>query len=678
MAKPERVKPAVEPLKRCPTGVALGDETGRDGVENRSRAELLAENDSLRMRLEELQAQREELQARNLELVPLWEKSCSAEEALRAHQDLLEMVVNHVPAGLVVIRGGDLRIQWVNPAYQAIAPGKVMVGKTLDDLWPETGRTFLDLCRQVLATGEPYHAVDELNSISRSPGAPPEAAYFTWSLFRVRLPGEEGWALLCTAWETTKRKKAEAAILKVNQELEVRVAQRTEELAAMVDQLRDEIAERIKAEESIRRLNQLYAVLTETNQAIVRAKDRETLFRDFCSIVVGEGSFLLAWVGLLDEESGRIYAVAADGATGYLHDLVITCNDEPAGLGPTGLAIRDGSFFICNDFQDSPITRPWQEKAGVHGIRASASIALKQEGRVIGALTLYADKKDFFDRQQVDLLRQMGADVSFALDNMVREARSREAERALIEESAERLRASEALREQEQMLIQQSRLAAIGEMIGHIAHQWRQPLNLLGLIVQRLLLFSGQGQCDGALLAESTEREMELIRHMSKTIDDFTNYFKPDKQKTDFKVQESIGSTLSLLKGSLHCTQISVEVVADDDPVIHGYPNEFAQALLNIVANAKDVLMERETADPKVTITARREAGRAVVTIADNGGGIPEEVIGKIFDPYFSTKGPQHGTGVGLYISKNIIERNMGGRLLVRNIPCGAEFRIEV
>jgi len=126
------------------------------------------------------------------------------EEVAQAERLLLETVVKHLPAGINVIRGSDLRLQLVNPAYQAIAPGKEMVGKTLDELWPETQRTFADLCRHVLATGEPHHAVNELNMIRRTPAGPLERAYFTWSLFRVRLPGDEGWALLHTTWETTE------------------------------------------------------------------------------------------------------------------------------------------------------------------------------------------------------------------------------------------------------------------------------------------------------------------------------------------------------------------------------------------------------------------------------------------------------------------------------------------
>lgn len=232
------------------------------------------------------------------------------------------------------------------------------------------------------------------------------------------------------------------------------------------------------------------------------------------------------------------------------------------------------------------------------------------------------------------------------------------------------------LREKDQMLLMQSRQAAMGEMIGNIAHQWRQPLNLLGLTVQQLQLYYDLGDFDRTLLVENVEKSMELINHMSRTIDDFRNFFKPEKEKVEFKVQNSIAQAMSLLEGQN--AQISVELIAKDDPVIWGYPNEFAQVILNILVNAKDALTEREIDNPEITITISSEDSCATVTVADNAEGIPEEIIDKIFEPYFTTKGPQAGTGVGLFMSKVIIEKNMGGRLSVRNKANGAEFRIEV
>jgi PAS domain S-box-containing protein len=234
------------------------------------------------------------------------------------------------------------------------------------------------------------------------------------------------------------------------------------------------------------------------------------------------------------------------------------------------------------------------------------------------------------------------------------------------------------LRDKDRILLLQSRQAAMGEMIGNIAHQWRQPLNTLGLTIQQMELYYDLGEFTGEFLENSARSSMNLIRHMSQTIDDFRNYFRPDKEKVEFRVSESITSTLQLMEDSFKNQQVSIEVVTHADPVVFGYPNEFAQVLLNILINAKDALTENNIGDPRVTLVLRSEGGHAVLTVTDNAGGIPGDIIDKVFDPYFTTKGPQQGTGVGLFMSKTIIEKNMSGQLTVSNVGDGAEFRIVV
>ncbi len=478
--------------------------------------------------------------------------------------------------------------------------------------------------------------------------------------------------------DITTRKQAEEGLRAINQELEQRVLARTAELDKTIDILSGEIYEREVAQKSLLRLNRLYAALSETNHAIIKNQDRDALFSDFCRIAVDYGGYILAWVGLLDPANGEVRIAHASGDMAYLETIRVTANLEPMGAGPTGMAIRSGTYFICNDFQNDPTTLPWHDLAKAHGIFSSASIAIKENDRVIGALALYADETDYFDEQQVELLVQMGLDISFALDNLSRETVRQAAEQALQQETLERLQTAKRLRANEQLLIQQSRQAAMGEMIGNIAHQWRQPLNTLGLTVQQLQLFYELGKVDREFMAQSVNRSMDLIQHMSHTIDDFRNYFKPDKEKVTFKMQEALQSTVTLIGDTLTAHNISTELIALADPVIVGYRNEFSQAVLNILHNAKDILTERNVAHPRVTVTICLEGDCAVVTIADNGGGIPEEIMTKIFDPYFTTKGPQHGTGVGLFMTKSIIEKNMGGKLTVRNNDEGAEFRIEV
>ena len=248
----------------------------------------------------------------------------------------------------------------------------------------------------------------------------------------------------------------------------------------------------------------------------------------------------------------------------------------------------------------------------------------------------------------------------------------------LKEETTERLQAIETLREKDQMLIQQSRQAAMGEMIGNIAHQWRQPLNALGLYTQSLGIFYGQPNFNKEFLDTSVAKCMELIQHMSKTIDDFRDYFKPEKEKSEFSVGEAIKNTLLLLDGNFQNPKINLDIVENGIHVINGYKNEFAQVILNILVNARDVIIERKVDDARVIITICSDDSCTDVTVADNAGGIPEEIINKVFDPYFTTKSPQAGTGIGLFMSKTIIEKNMGGRLAVQNTDIGAEFRIEV
>ena len=262
--------------------------------------------------------------------------------------------------------------------------------------------------------------------------------------------------------------------------------------------------------------------------------------------------------------------------------------------------------------------------------------------------------------------------------NLDLEQRVRDRTAALEAETVERVQAVEELRKKDEILMRQGRQAALGEMIGNIAHQWRQPLNAVGLLVQDIALCYEYDNFSKDYLDSSTNKIMKLIQHMSQTIDDFRNFFTPDKEKIQFDLGKTVAKTLTLVEGSLSDKGIRIHTNAQDAPIITGYPNEFSQVLLNILNNAIDAFSDRTIADPFVSIRIYTENGRAVVTIADNAGGIPEEIIDRIFEPYFTTKEQGKGTGIGLYMSKNIVEKTMNGSLTVQNTPLGAEFRIEV
>jgi C4-dicarboxylate-specific signal transduction histidine kinase len=231
------------------------------------------------------------------------------------------------------------------------------------------------------------------------------------------------------------------------------------------------------------------------------------------------------------------------------------------------------------------------------------------------------------------------------------------------------------LRRKDQALIQQNRLAAMGEMINNIAHQWRQPLNVISLIVQGLPECKDLSQTE---LDFEVERIMGVILHMSQTIDDFRYFFRQDKEKSHFSANQAVKNAIEFITPSLIDKGIGISITEQPGIDIFGYSNEYAQVLLNILSNAKDVLVERNVAEPHINISISRSDGRSVVTITDNGGGISPEVIPRIFDPYFTTKEKMQGTGIGLYMSKIIIEQNMGGSLTARNTEDGVAFRIEV
>jgi len=238
--------------------------------------------------------------------------------------------------------------------------------------------------------------------------------------------------------------------------------------------------------------------------------------------------------------------------------------------------------------------------------------------------------------------------------------------------------AVDELRQKDKILILQDRQAIMGEMINNIAHQWRQPLNSLGLLIQQLPLAYEAGDFSGEYLEESAGEAMKTILHMSQTIDDFMNLFRSDKKLVSFSINKVVEHTVSLIEKSFLDQQISIDLTAEGNPPHSGCPNEYAQVLLNILMNARDELVARAVEDARISIHSLEAGGKSVVTIADNAGGIAEEIIDRLFDPYFTTKSPDKGTGVGLFMSKTIIEKSMGGRLTVRNTAKGAEFRIEL
>ncbi len=230
------------------------------------------------------------------------------------------------------------------------------------------------------------------------------------------------------------------------------------------------------------------------------------------------------------------------------------------------------------------------------------------------------------------------------------------------------------LQEKQEMLLWQSRFASLGQMMANIAHQWRQPLTELNLTLYNLK--------NAALMADSDkidsiyQESKNIIQAMSRTIDDFQNFFKPGKEKEVFSPKNSIDNALAMLDKILKKESISLDMDIDRSLKITGIQNELTQVLINLFQNAKDALLANRIHGRRIEISAIRKGDDAIISIKDNAGGIPDEVKGKIFEPYFTTKHTSQGTGLGLFMSKLIVEKSLNGVLNFYNTDKGACFEI--
>ena len=232
--------------------------------------------------------------------------------------------------------------------------------------------------------------------------------------------------------------------------------------------------------------------------------------------------------------------------------------------------------------------------------------------------------------------------------------------------------------EQEQILIQQSKLASMGEMIGNIAHQWRQPLAQISAIHMNMKVTYDFDKFTKEYMESKIKEANKLTAYMSQTISDFQNFFKPQGEKEVFSIEKACRDAYFILESSLKAHGIEVIFHITQDVTINGYKTEYSQVILNLLSNSKDILIERQIKNPKIELEIKDGNHFALVKIKDNAGGVDTSIIDKIFEPYFTTRHQTQGTGIGLYMSKNIIERNMHGYINVVNVEDGALFTVKV
>ena len=244
------------------------------------------------------------------------------------------------------------------------------------------------------------------------------------------------------------------------------------------------------------------------------------------------------------------------------------------------------------------------------------------------------------------------------------------------------------IRRKENLLAEQTKLAAMGEMMGNIAHQWRQPLNIISITASGTKIKKELDLLTDEFLLDSLKQISDTTAHLSDTIDVFKDFFKDNKEKSLFNLSQNISNTLSLLESIIKENRILVNLNLDNDIYIYNFANEFSQAIINILHNANDAIKNKLDADDIriINISTRQEKNKAIIEITDNAGGIAKDVIKKIFEPYFTTKHKYQGTGLGLYMTHKIIKMSMKGSISVSNKKIifedktykGANFRISL
>ncbi len=233
-------------------------------------------------------------------------------------------------------------------------------------------------------------------------------------------------------------------------------------------------------------------------------------------------------------------------------------------------------------------------------------------------------------------------------------------------------------REKEEMMNQQAKLATMGEMIGNIAHQWRQPLNILALVFQDIYIKFQLGGLDADQMEKNYEKVNNLLQYMSQTIDDFRTFFKSEDGDAPFDVATALNSVFDLVGTRFSSNNTACEIEIQSSATVMGTENGFKQVVINLLNNAQEAILATSPQKGEIDITVSNEGDMVVVVVKDNGGGVPGKILNQIFEPYFTTKHKTQGTGLGLYMSKQIIEQHMAGKLEVSNDEKGAVFKISL
>jgi len=385
----------------------------------------------------------------------------------------------------------------------------------------------------------------------------------------------------------------------------------------------------------------------------------------------------------MDETFKNIYEGSSDGLIISEGGRFVSCNQAILEM----FKIPSMELFFRADFlKFSPKTQP----DGHDSLKKMALVARKAY-RDGSATTEWLHKdyygKEFWSEIVLTRIQLKGKELLYGVWRDISQRKATSAAAIEYKKEIETLNANLESRVKEEVeknmqkdrqLLQQSRLAQMGEMISMIAHQWRQPLAAISSTSAAIGLKSSLGKLDNDTAMQLSDKISTYVQHLSETINDFRNFFKQNREKVDTNYNEVIQSVLNISDMSLKHKNITLVQELDCDVSFLSHSNELKQVVLNLLKNAEDVFVERKSVSPQIKIKTYQKNNKVVLEMSDNGGGVDESILEKMFDPYFSTKLKKDGTGLGLYMSKIIIEEHCGGSLTCKNIENGLLCKMEI